>query len=169
MFKADKIGPAIEAFIAWTIRVALYFGMAAVILLMLITVVHSVGRYVFDKPVPGIIELSGYLLVMAVFLIAAYAMINKRHITIGLLIDNRSVRTQAIIDSITFFMAFLFTSAASWQTLLQGSYMMKQGQASAILHIPNFPFYYVVGAGWFLFSLALLIHLVRAVRRAIKG
>lgn len=167
MFDAEKIGHVIEVFLSRVIRAALYTGMAAVVLLMFVTVVHSVGRYAFDQPVPGIIELSGYLLVSAVFLIAPYAMLKKQHITIGLLVDSRSVRTQSIIDSITFLICIVFSATTTWQTFFQANYMMKTGQASAILHISNYPFYYLVGVGWALFSLAILKHLVHSVRRAI--
>ena len=168
MSKTGKAGHAIEVCIATAIRVALYAGMAAVVVMMLITVVHAVGRYAFDKPVRGIIELSGYLLVTAVFLIGAYAMLNKSHITIGLIVDGLSERTQAIIDSITFSIGLAFTIAASWQTFVQASYIMERGQESAILHIPNFPFYYMVGFGWVLFGLAILMQLVHAIGRAVK-
>lgn len=168
MPKTEGIGQALELLLSRIITAALYIGMAAVVLLMLVTVVHSLGRYAFARPVPGIIELSGYLLVSAVFLIAPYAMLTKQHITIGLLVDSRSVRTQSVIDSITYFICIVFTAAAAWQTCFQANYIMKTGQTSAILHIPNHPFYYLVGVGWALFSLAILKHLVRSVRRALN-
>lgn len=168
MGKTAQIVNALDKCITKIIKIALYFGMAAVVAMMLITVIHAVGRYTIATPVPGIIELSGYLLVTAVFLIGAYAMLQKRHISIGIIVDRLSERKQAIIESVTFIISLIFIFAASWQTFFRASYIMKQGQASAILHIPNSPFYYMVAVGWVLFGLAILVQLVHSIGRAVK-
>ena len=158
----------LEAGFATAVKVALYVGMAAVVAMMLLTVVHAVGRYAFDKPVNPIIELSSFLLVTAVFLIASYGMLTKSEITIGLLADRYPPRGQAIADAICFLLCLVFTTGACWQTSVRGAFLIHARQASAILHIPNFPFYYIVAFGWFLFSLATLIQLIHAVGRAEK-
>jgi hypothetical protein len=45
---------------------------------------------------------------------------------------------------------------------------MEEKQVSTILSIPNAPFILLVGAGWLLFSLAILVHIVKSVSRAIE-
>ena len=158
----------LEAGFAIAVKVALYIGMAAIVAMMLLTVVHATGRYAFDKPVNAIIELSVYLLVTAFFLIAAYGMLTRSEITMGLLADRYPPRGQAVAEVICFLLCLVFTTAACWQTLVRGAFLIHARQASAILHIPNFPFYYVVAFGWFMFSLATLMQLIHAIGRAVK-
>lgn len=158
----------LEAGFGVAVKAALYVGMAAVVALMLLTVVHAFGRYALDKPINPIIELSSFLLVTAVFLLGAYAMFHKGHVTIGMIVDRLSARTQAIMDSITYLMSLGFTILACWQTFVRGTFLIHARQASTILHIPNFPFYYIVGIGWGLFSLAIIMHLVYSLHRAVK-
>lgn len=168
MSNMRKIGRTVESCIVSVNRFVQYIGMAAVIAMMFLTVVHAVGRYAFEEPVPGVIELSGYLLVTAVFLLIGNAMVENRHITIGIIVDRLPLRIQAIVDVLTMLIGLVFSLATSWETFVQGAYIMKMGQASEILHIPNYPFYFLVGIGWALFSLALLLRLFYAIRRAVN-
>ena len=150
------------------LRVALYTGVGIYAALMVLTVVHGIGRYIFLLPVPGFIDLSCQMLLVACFLTVAYTMGLKGHITIWFIVDRFSPRTQAVIDSITYILCLVFAAVALWQAFVQGTFMMQQGQISGILHIPNFPFIYLVGVGYAMFSLAIVMHLIHLIPRAVK-
>ena len=146
----------------------LYAGMAFVIAMTFVTVVHGVGRYGFAKPVPGLVELSSYFLVAAVFLVGAYTMLVKGHVSIGILADRLPKRVQKINDSFGYILCVVIAIFALWQAGVRGVFLMGEGQASPVLHIPNFPFYYIVAVGWGIFGLAAIIHLVNLFRRVVK-
>lgn len=158
----------LERCITAVLRICQDIGIATIVVMMLVTVVHAVGRYVFAHPVPGLIEVSCFMLITAVFLVGGYTAMVKGHVTIGLIVDRFSERTQAIVDSFTYILCLVVAILALWQSFAHGIYIMESGVTSSILRIPRFPFIYVVGVGWGLFSLAILIHLVHFLPRVVK-
>ena len=145
-----------------------YLGMAFVILMMLLTTIHAAGRYLFGLPVPGLVELSSYMLVTMIFLTAPYTAMVKGHIAIGVLVDRFSPRTQAVIDILIYTLCLAISVIAAWQTFIRGEYIMKEGQVSTILSIPNAPFVFLVAIGWVLFSFAVLILILNSIVKGVK-
>lgn len=133
-----------------------------------LTVVHVVGRYALDLPVPGFIELSSFMLLIAIFLAGAHTMAVKGHIDIGILVDRFSERTQAIIGSVTYFLCLVFVILAAWQSFARGTYLLQPMQTTSVLLIPQSPFLYIIGIGWALFALAILMQLIDFILRAVK-
>ena len=145
-----------------------YIGMVFTLLMMLLTTVHAAGRYVFGLPVPGLVELSSYMMVTMIFLTAPYTALVKGHIVIGVVVDRFSERTQAIIDIFIYLLCLAVSVIAAWQTFIRGFYIMEEKQVSTILSIPNAPFIFIVATGWSLFSAAILIHIVNSIIRTVK-
>ncbi len=145
-----------------------YVGMAFVILMMLLTTAHAAGRYVFGLPVPGLVELSSYMMVTMIFLTAPYTALVKGHIAIGVIVDRFSTKAQAVIDLLIDTLCLALSVLAACQTYIRGAYIMEEGQVSTILSIPNAPFIFLVGVGWILFSLAILIHIINSIFKLVK-
>lgn len=165
----DKgFGSGIERIISPVLKALHYLGMIFALLMMLLTTVHAIGRYIFGLPVPGLVELSSYMLVAMIFLTAPYTEMVKGHIAIGVLVDRLSEKTQAIIDIFIYMLCLAVSVIAAWQTFVRGYFIMQERQVSTILSIPNAPFIFLVGIGWSMFSLAILIHLVNSISRAVK-
>ena len=145
-----------------------YVGMVFALSMMMLTTVHAVGRYIFGLPVPGLVELSSYMMVTMIFLTAPYTALVKGHIAIGVIVDRFSERTQAIIDIFIYLLCLVVSVIAAWQTFVRGFYIMEEKQVSTILSIPNAPFIFIVAIGWSMFSVAILIHLVNSISRGVK-
>ena len=145
-----------------------YVGMVFALLMMMLTTVHAVGRYLFGLPVPGLVELSSYMMVTMIFLTAPYTALVKGHIAIGVIVDRLSERTQAIIDIFIYLLCLVVSVIAAWQTFVRGFYIMEEKQVSTILSIPNAPFIFIVAIGWSMFSVAILIHIVNSISRGVK-
>ena len=158
-----------ERRIAQVLGVVQYVGMAFVVLMMVLTVIHAVGRYGFNKPITGLVEMSCFMLVIIIFLTGAYTQVVKGHICITLVVDRFSERTQAIIDSITYTLSLAFAIVVFWQSVVRGVYLMGSGYVTAMLGIPHFPFLYIVAIGWGLLALAILLHLIHFVDCAVRG
>ena len=158
----------IERFTEIVLKKTHYIGMVFALLMMLLTTVHAVGRYLLGLPVPGLVELSSYMLVTMIFLTAPYTALRKGHIAIGVLVDRLSERRQAIIDILIYLPCLVVSVLAAWQTFLRGFFIMQERQVSTILSIPNAPFIFIVGIGWSMFSVAILIHIIHSVSRAIE-
>ena len=150
------------------LKLCQYIGVGVILALMILTVANSIGRYGFNQPVNGVIELSSYLLLTSAFLVGGYVMVVKSHITIGIFVDRLSERTQAIFDSLTYMFCLVVAIAAVWQSVSQGIFMMEARQATAILHIPHFPFYFLIAFGWGLLGVAILMQLIDSLHKGMK-
>jgi TRAP-type C4-dicarboxylate transport system permease small subunit len=170
MSQRDNVEPVsrIEMYIINVLKVCQYIGVSCILLLMTITVINSIGRYGFSRPVLGVIEISDFLLLISAFLVGAYTMVTKSHVTIGIIVDRFSPRTQAIVDSFTYLFSLIMVCLAGWRSLVNGLYIMQQRQATDILHIPHFPFYMVVAFGWFILGIAILLQFIRYIGKAIR-
>lgn len=157
-----------ERYIRDALKVCHYVGVGFIIAMMILTVVQSIGRYGFNHPIPGDIELSSFFLVTSTFLVCAYTMVEKRHVSVGLIADRFSPRAQAIIDSFTYILCLVVAIVAFWQSFVRGINMVQVRQSSGVLHIPIFPFIFIVGIGWGMFALATAIHLVHLLAKAVK-
>lgn len=150
------------------LRRAHYGAVAFLALMMILTVVHVVGRYAFNSPIPGFLELSSFMLILAIFFAGAHTMVVKGHIDIGMLVERFPVRTQAIVGSIVYLLCLMFTVLAAWQSFVRGTYLLNPALTTSILHIPVSPFMYIIGIGWALLGLAVLMQLIDFVLRAVK-
>jgi len=66
-------------------------------------------------------------------LAGAYTMLVKGHISIGVLVDRFSERTQAIFDSVAYLICPGVAIVAVWQTLAQATYLIE-------VFLPNYYF-----------------------------
>jgi TRAP-type C4-dicarboxylate transport system permease small subunit len=145
-----------------------YCGVVILAVMMPLTVVHAVGRYGFNSPVPGLVEISSFLLLIGIFLTGAYTMTQKGHIDLGIFTEKFSARTQAIIGSVTYFLCLVFICLAAWQSFVRGTTLMYPTLTTSILKTPVYPFLYLMGIGWILFGLVVLLQTIDFVLKAVK-
>jgi TRAP-type C4-dicarboxylate transport system permease small subunit len=145
-----------------------YCGVVILAVMMPLTVVHAVGRYGFNSPVPGLVEISSFLLLIGIFLTGAYTMTQKGHIDLGILTEKFSARTQSIIGAVTYSLCFAFICLAAWQSFVRGTTLMNPTLTTSILKTPVYPFLYIMGIGWILFGLVVLLQTIEFVLKAVK-
>ncbi len=76
-------------------------GMFLAIPLMLITTFDVLGRAIFNKPLPGTLELSEYMLSIIILLGAAYTQQVKGHVAVDFLTSRFPVKGQLVCKVIT--------------------------------------------------------------------
>jgi len=131
-------------------------GACVLIPLMLITAADVVARDVFNHPIPGVIELSQYLLAVSILLGLAYTHQVKGHVGVSILISRLSARAQIMMNLFgTLVGLFLFVLLA-WQGLVIG---LEEKTVSDMLRVPQYPFRLLVAVAAFLTFLELLIDL----------
>lgn len=141
-------------------------GMGFVVIMMLMTVVHAIGRYGFSKPIPGLVEMSSFMLVIIIFSSAACTEMNGSHIVIGILADKFPKRVQACLDSFMYILSLGLVIVTIWQTIKRGMFVEQVQYMSAVLHIPHYPFLYITAFGWTLLGVAIFLRLIHFVVRA---
>ena len=145
-----------------------YAAMVVLLLMMVVTVVHGIGRYAFNTPIYGLVEMSQFMLTIIIFLTAAYTEVVKGHISIGIVTDRFSKRTQAIIDSATYIFSLIIIIVACWQTIVLGMDFVESTRRSALLYVPHFPFAFIAALAWLMLGIAVLLHLIHYIARAAR-
>lgn len=150
-------------------RTSLWFGglsAAALVVMMLITVADVGGR-IFNHPLFGSYELIGMLLVAAGPLGMALCQKEGSHITVTLVVDLLPPGVRAVLQSIALFLSLGTFSVITWKMIeLTVTYYAKgRGGVSADLGISLGHVSLVFSIGALLFSLMLLLHLVKSLTR----
>jgi TRAP-type C4-dicarboxylate transport system permease small subunit len=146
-----------------------YVSGAFVLAITILTVVHALGRYIFSMPIPGLVEMSSFMLVIIIFMAGAYTEALKEHTTIDVLVKKFPGKAQLVVNVFTHLLSIVITVFAFWQTIVHGLFIMKAGKVSTVLTIPHYPFLFVVALGWAILLLALVIHTIGLLREGIRG
>ncbi|WP_258360447.1 TRAP transporter small permease [Moorella sulfitireducens] len=157
----DEQPPAFIEATGALLRVCQILGMILVLTLMLLTVTHVSGRYLFKHPLIGVVEISSLMVLTLVFLTGPYNFLIDRHIKVDMILERLSVKTRIIIEFFMHCLALITACLAFWGTLRQSEMMIHSGQTTDILRIPYYPFYYVTTFGWALCVVAILTRMLK--------
>ena len=149
-------------------RLLNYGGAGFLFILMLLVMVHVIGRYLLGLPVPGSVELIEFLMVLIVFLGLAECAIQHGNVSVDLIVDQLPRKARAVTDTVTGLLNIGIVSLITWQSAIQVKILWESGHASGVLHIPHWPFAIVMVLGWAAFDLVLVIDFLDYLGRVFK-
>ena len=135
--------------------------------LAVITVIDVGGRYFFNKPLLGTVEMSEFLMVILSFGALALAELRNSHITVDFFVIALPERVRAALEALAAALGIMFWSFVAWRAAVHASRIWVAGEVSANLIIPTWPFYLAVTFGCGLLALALIGRVLRSVRTSI--
>ncbi len=139
-----------------------YAGMFALLPLMLLTSGDVIGRGVFNKPVPGTMELSSYILVIFILCGLAYTYQLKGHVRVTMLLDKLPSRLALGMETFTLLMSLFIVGII---TVEGWSVAWDQNTVSDMLRVPQRPFRLLVSAAGLCFFLELVFELFDVLGR----
>jgi TRAP-type C4-dicarboxylate transport system permease small subunit len=137
-------------------------GAVFLIPLMLGTAADVIFRDLFNLPIMGVVESSGYLLAVFILLGLGYAEQVKAHVKVTIMTSRLSPRAQLVLRIITSLISLFIFSILAWQGLIVG---IEERTVSDLLRIPQYPFRILVAVGAFFVCLELLIDFGDSVRK----
>ena len=143
-----------------------YGGRALLAIIIFIMVYEVIARYVFNSPTDWALEFAIYGQVLLVALSAAYVLREEGHVSIGLVIEQFSERTQhwfVCANSIIGALYCIVLSIQVWNTA-RWSYQVKT--ASDTVGVPLAPLQFILFGGLVLLSLQFLSRSYRYGRKA---
>ena len=149
-------------------QIASIVAVVFLVAMMVLTVADVFLRFFFHAPIQGTVELIQYFMVVAGFLGVAWCAIQGGHLKVDIFVKRLPPRVQAIIDTVTLLMAMTVVPLVAWQGFDQAGYEYTVKTVADITEIPTYPFYIVVGIGYALLFLALVIILVKLIAKVIK-
>jgi TRAP-type C4-dicarboxylate transport system permease small subunit len=129
--------------------------------LVLLTSADVVGRYCFNSPVLGTVEVTELSMTILAGFAMLYTTTQRMHISVDLFFVRFPKRMQIIVDSLGSFLGFAIWGVIAWQVYTLGMRMFKTGDVSNLLHIPVAPFQFTLALGLTLHGLTLLFQGIR--------
>jgi TRAP-type transport system small permease protein len=149
----------------WERRADRILGIAASAILMVmmcLTFVDVVARYVFNRPLRGGFELTELLLLVLIFAGLPLVSHADEHVTMDFIDRLLRPRARAWLNRIVQFIVAALMFFMSWQVTIKAARIASYGDATDVLRIVYGPFVYFSAA---MIALAGLIHLYKAFQK----
>ncbi len=143
---------------------------AIIVVITLAVCVNVIMRYVFNRPIIGVEEITEQLLLFITFLGTAWLLKNEGHVTVDFVVIRLSPRTQAILTIISSLFGVLISLAFTWYgTKVAWANFVKGAYFSTILELPKAPFFAVIPLGSFFLLVQFLRRIVNTVQKMGPG
>jgi tripartite ATP-independent transporter DctM subunit len=167
--RLTKTADSLEAWIYPVTKYVNGVGVFFLAMMMLLTTVDVLSRFLFTLPVLGSIEITEFLLVATILLGIPYAAAIKQHVTIDILTSRLSEKKLLTLRSITTLIALTLFSVIVWRSIEYAILMDKLHRVTAILRVPIAPFVLLVAFGFALTGIVLLTVLIRNIDQGVKN
>ena len=164
-----KTSDAIDHVIKPVTRVIDQVGVSLLGVMMLLTAADVILRYIFNAPIRGSIEITGFLLLATIFWSIPYAQVRKQHITIELLVQKLSPGRQLKIDTLALYISMILVVIFIWRSIVYALELHQMNRYTGVLEIPVAPFVLIITSGCILFFIVLLVDLLRNLASGIKN
>ena len=143
----------------WLNRIA---GVGMAVMLILV-VADIIAAKLFKWPIPGGIEMVGFLGVMVIAFSIAQTQVLRGHIEVELLVTRLPKTAQKVIASIVYFFGMALFAVLAWKSYDFGHILQVSGEVSMTRGIPFYPFIYGIAFCSISVFLVLLAQLLKAV------
>jgi len=126
--------------------------------MMFLTAMDVLLRYIFNRPISGALEITEYMMVILVGFGLAYCATVKGLVSVEIFTSRFSPRGRAIVNSMTYFLSFVFFSLITWQSMRNVKLVFESELVSPVLLIPTFPFAVTLALGSLVLTLVLLVN-----------
>ena len=141
------------------VTISAYLAGLVLVALMLLTTADVAGRYFFNSPITGVFDVTHFAVLIMVFLGLAYCGFQGGHVAIDILYNQLSRPIAVILNRIVNLIGCILFGLIAWRSLVQSADVKEFNEASQLVLIPFYPFYYILafGAALFAFVMALRI------------
>ena len=149
------------------VTISAYLAGLVLVALMLLTTADVAGRYFFNSPITGVFDVTHFAVLIMVFLGLAYCGFQGGHVAIDILYNQLSRPIAVILNRIVNLIGCILFGLIAWRSLVQSADVKEFNEASQLVLIPFYPFYYILalGAALFAFVMALRIFVPAAAAR----
>jgi TRAP-type C4-dicarboxylate transport system permease small subunit len=134
--------------------------------LMIITAFDVVSRDIFNRSIPGTVELSQYMLAVFILLGLAYTHQVKAHVAVSFFTTRLPLPIQTIFHILSGILCLFISCVIAWQGWVIG---IEEKSVSDLLRIQQYPFRLLVAFAALLLCLELLIDLGDSLKKFFGG
>lgn len=134
-----------------------YVSGVLILSMMLMTVGNILGRWLFNRPVRGTIELTEIGMVAIVFLGLSYAQVREDHIRVDLLYNALGRLGRRILGLFAATVSFLTILVMTWRLFDYSGVVQGSGRTTSSLAIPLYPVVWIAVAGSAVYLLGIVV------------
>jgi len=142
-----------------------WLGVAAMLLMMVITCTDVVGAKVFLSPLLGAIDIVMLAQIVAISFAAGMALIIGRHIQVEFFFNLLPRRAQAVINSFVLLLGLILFILIVWRLCVLGHSFQTSGEYSPTAYIPLYPFAYSIALASIPVCLVLLLGFLNSLMK----
>jgi TRAP-type C4-dicarboxylate transport system permease small subunit len=131
-------------------------------------VVDVIGIKLFNRPIPGGIEVVAFLGVVVTAFAIAYTQFLRGHIQVEFVVMRLPQRAQSVIAAFVALLGLVLFILLAWQSVEYGLSLAAKGTVSMTQRIPFYPFVHAVAFCCIPVCLLLLVEFIRSVMKAVK-
>ena len=129
----------------------------SIVATMILVVTNVILRRVFNRPILGAYEYTGFFTAIIISFGLAYCALQNGHIAIGFILEKCNIRIQKYIHLVSNIITLGFMMVFSWHLFRYATRIMHTGQVSPTTQTPFYIVVYGVGIGFIGLSLVLVI------------
>jgi TRAP-type C4-dicarboxylate transport system permease small subunit len=143
---------------------------ATMVIFMMLAISYSVMmRYLFNRPIAWIVEISSYLMLYITFLGTAWLLRREGHVEIDLFTGRLTPKQRAILRSVTSVGGTIVGFVLTWKgVLITIDYFGRGVMAMDILNTPQYLLMAIIPIGGFLLMIEFILRIFRFGRMSIK-
>ena len=145
-----------------------WLGLAALLVMMVITCIDVVGAKVFHWRLLGALDFVMLSQIVAISFAAGMALIVGRHIRVEFFFDLLPRRAQAVINSFVLLLGLGLFIVIIWRLCELGYSFQTSGEYSPTAYIPLYPFAYAIALASIPVCLVLLLEFVKSLTKRVQ-
>jgi len=159
--RLKKFSHALSKWFSWVAGVALV-GMLA------LTIADIIGVKFFNAPVPGAIEIVGFLGIVVTSFSIAYTHSLRGHIQVEFFVVKLPERLQTGISAFVSILVIGLFAVLSWQSFRYGYILQSTGEVSMTQRIPFYPFVYAIAVSCIPVCLMFAVEFVESIKKVVS-
>ena len=143
--------------------VAAFFCGVLVFLYMFLVSFNIAGRYLFNTPLNGTMEIGQLVLASIIFFNLAYAQGEKAHIRVTAVLDQFPSKWRHRIETITLVIGFLMMMIMAWRSVIFAVESFHIREAHMSVDVPIWPTKFIFLIGWIMLGIQFFLEILSRI------
>ena len=138
-------------------------------LLAVMTVVSVTARKLFDQPIPGDVEITQYVIAVAISSFFPYCLFSGGNLIVDFFTAKASENTRRVLDAIGALTLAFAMGLFAWRTVVGAISVKSSGETSMVISMPLWWTYALMAPCFALATLAAFALAAKTLRRSTDG